>query len=101
MYHPKLLSEMWWIGAESGKVMQILRISKPSPDPIYPAYVVGDSDNVGKTIQVAAITKPKFTPDQLEDLLRRLLASMAARCRRWKNCCSVWWLRHRVASRRL
>ena len=45
--------------------------SKPSPDPIYPAYVVGDSDNVVEKIRVAAVTKPKSTPDQVEDLLRR------------------------------
>ena len=48
------------------------------PDPIYPPYVVGDSDNAGETILVAAATKPKSTLDQLEDLLRRLLASVAA-----------------------
>ena len=35
------------------------------------------SDNVGETIQVAAVTKPKPPPDQLEDLLRWLLANMA------------------------
>ena len=52
------------------------RISKPSPDPIYPAYVVGDSDNVVGKIRVAALTKPKSTLDQVEDLLRRLLAGM-------------------------
>ena len=36
------------------------------------------SDHVGQTIQVAAVTKPKLPPDQLEDLLRRLLVNMAA-----------------------
>ena len=51
----------------------VRRVSKPSPDPIYPAYVVGDSDNISKTTQVAAGTGPKLCPDQLEDLLRRLL----------------------------
>ena len=44
---------------ESHADPEIRRTSKPSPDPIYPAYVVGDSDNVGKTIRVAAVTKPK------------------------------------------
>ena len=63
---------------ESHADPEIRWISKPSPDPIYPAYVVGDSDNIGETIQVAAVTKPKSNPDQLEDMLRRLLASMAA-----------------------
>ena len=52
------------------------RISKPSPDPIYPAYVVGDSDTISETKWVAAVTRPKSGPDQLEDLLRRLLTAV-------------------------
>ena len=36
------------------------------------------SDHVGETIRVAAVTKPKPPPDQLEDLLRRLLTNVAA-----------------------
>ena len=36
------------------------------------------SDHVGETLRVAAVTKPKPHPDQLEDLLRRLLANRAA-----------------------
>ena len=62
---------------ESHADPKIRRVSKPSPDPIYPAYVVG-SDHVGETIRVAAVAKPKSPPDQLENLLRRLLANMAA-----------------------
>ena len=50
----------------------VRRISKPSPDPIYPAYVVGDLDIISETKRVAAVTRP----DQLEDLLRRLLATV-------------------------
>ena len=34
------------------------------------------SDHVGETMRVAAVTKPKPPPDQLEDLLRQLLANM-------------------------
>ena len=48
----------------------VRRVSKPSPDPIYPTYVVGDSDNISRTTRVAAVTRPKSGPDQLEDLLR-------------------------------
>ena len=55
---------------ESHADPEIRRISKPSPDPIYPAYVVGDSDKVVEKIRVAAVTKPKSTPDQVEDLLK-------------------------------
>ena len=36
------------------------------------------SDHVGVTLQPAAVTKPKPPPDQLEDMLRRLLANRAA-----------------------
>ena len=52
---------------ESRADPEVHRISKPSPDPICPAYVVGDSDNMGETRWVAAVTRPKPGPDQLED----------------------------------
>ena len=52
------------------------RVSKPSPDPIYPAYVVGDSDNISEMTRVAAVTRPRSGPDQLEDLLRWLLMAV-------------------------
>ena len=52
------------------------RVSKPSPDPIYPAYVVGYLDNISETTRVAAVTRLKSGPDQLEDLLRRLLTTV-------------------------
>ena len=48
--------------------------SKPSPDPIYPAYVIGDADNNIETTRVAAVTGQRSSPNQLEDLLRRVLA---------------------------
>ena len=62
---------------ESHADPDIRRVSKPGPEPIYPAYVVGESDNGVDEIRVAAVTKPKSPPDQVEDLRRRLLASMA------------------------
>ena len=81
MYHQRLLSGMWWTGAESVKVMRIQRfgrsISLVRIRFIRP-YVVGDSEHVGEMLRVAAVTKPKSPADQLEDLLRRLLANMAA-----------------------
>ena len=46
----------------------VRQVSKPSPDPMYPAYVVGDSDNISETTWVAVVTM-KSGPDQLEDLL--------------------------------
>ena len=62
---------------ESHADPEVRRVSKPGPDPIYPAYVIGDSDKVVEEIQVAAVTKPKSTSDQMEELLRRLLAGVA------------------------
>ena len=54
----------------------VRRVSKPSPDPIDPSYVVGDSDNISETTRVAAVTQPRSDPDQLEDLLRQLLMAV-------------------------
>ena len=54
----------------------VRQVSKPSPDPIYLAYVVGDSDNISDTTRVAAVTRPRSGPDQLDDLLQRLLMAV-------------------------
>ena len=48
-------------------------VSKPSPDRIYPAYVVGDANNNSETTRVAVITGQKSSLNQLEDLLWRVL----------------------------
>ena len=54
----------------------VRRVSKPSPDQNYPAYVVGDSDSISEKTRVAAVTRPRSGPDQLGDLLRRLLMAV-------------------------
>ena len=76
------------------------RVSKPSPDPIYPAYVVGDSDNISETTRVAAVTRLKSGPDQLEDLLRRLLTAVDTPAPIPEvpgvEKYSVWWRKHRT-----
>ena len=54
----------------------VRRVSKPSPEQTYPAYVVGYSDSISETTQVVVVNRPRPGPDQLEDLLRRLLLSM-------------------------
>ena len=53
------------------------RVSKPGPELVYPAYVVGESDDGVDDVQVAKVNQPKSPPDQVEDLLRHLLTSMA------------------------
>ena len=54
----------------------VRRVSKPSPDQNYPAYFMGDSDSISEKTHVAAVTQPRSGPDQLEDLLRRLLMAV-------------------------
>ena len=54
---------------ESHADPEIRRVSKPGPEPIYPAYVIGDSDKVVEEIWVVAVIKPKSMPDQVEDLV--------------------------------
>ena len=51
------------------------RLTKPSPDPIYPAYAVGDADYNIETTRVAEVTGQKSKPLQLEDMLRRVLTT--------------------------
>ena len=51
------------------------RLTKPSPDLIYPAYVVGDANYNIETTRVAEFTRQKSKPHQLEDLLRRVLTT--------------------------
>ena len=52
----------------------VRQVGKPSPDPVYPAYAVGDADNNIETTRVATVTGQRSSPSQLEDLLRRVLA---------------------------
>ena len=52
------------------------RVSKPSTDPTYPAYVVGNADRTSETSRVAAVTRQRSGTNQLEDLLRRLLTTV-------------------------
>ena len=54
----------------------VRRVSKPSPDPTYPANVVGDTDRTSETTRVAAVTGQRSGTNQLEDLLRRLLTTV-------------------------
>ena len=55
----------------------VRRISKPGPDWAFPTYVVSDSGGGTDDQMVAAVTTSQSTPDQLETLLRRLLAGPA------------------------
>ena len=51
------------------------RVGKPSPDPMYLAYAVGDANNNIETTRVATVTRQRSSQNQLEDLLRWVLTS--------------------------
>ena len=63
---------------ESHADPEIRRVSKRGPELVYPAYVVSESDKGVDGLHVAAVATPQSTPDQMEILFRRLLASAAA-----------------------
>ena len=60
-----------WEGQADPKMY---RVSKSGPEPSYPAY--GDSDKTREDIRVAAVTQPRSTSDQIEELFRRLLTGV-------------------------
>ena len=62
---------------ESDADSDVRRISKPGPDRAFPTYKVSDSERRTDDRRVAAVTTSQSTPDQLETLLRRLLAGPA------------------------
>ena len=51
-------------------------MSKPTPDPTYPAYAVGDTDSDNEVTRVAAVTGLKSDQNQLTDLLRRVISTV-------------------------
>ena len=42
------------------------RVSKPGPEPVFPAYVVGESDKGADDLRVAAVATSQSMPDQVE-----------------------------------
>ena len=54
------------------------RVSKPGLEPVYPAYVVSESDKGVDDLRVVAVATPQSKPDQVDIFFRRLLASAAA-----------------------
>ena len=63
---------------ESHANLEIRRVSKPGPEPVYPAYMVSESDKGVDDPRVVAVATPQSTPDQVENFFRRLLASATA-----------------------
>ena len=53
----------------------VRRMGKPSQDPTYPAYAVGDTDSDNEVTRVAAVTGLRSGQNQLEDLLRHVIST--------------------------
>ena len=53
----------------------VRRISKPNPDPTYPAYALGDTDSDNEATRVAVVTGQRSGQNQLEDLLWRVIST--------------------------
>ena len=54
----------------------VCRMSKPTPDPTYPAYAVGATDSDNEVNRMAAGTGLKSYQNQLTDLLRRVISTV-------------------------
>ena len=45
----------------------IRRVSKPGPEPVYPAYVISKSDKGVDDLRVASVATPQSTPVQVKN----------------------------------
>ena len=54
----------------------VRRMGKPSQNPMYPAYAVGDADSDNEVTRVTAVTGLRSGQNQLEDLLRRVISTV-------------------------
>ena len=61
---------------ESHADTEIRRVSKPNPEPTYPTYAVNDSEHGAEAVRVVTVNKPNNSLDQVEELLKRLLARL-------------------------
>ena len=61
---------------ESHADAEIRRVSKPNPEPTNPTYAVNDSEHGAEAVRVVTVNKPNNSLDQVEELLKRLLAGL-------------------------
>ena len=61
---------------ESHAEPEVRRVSKPMPEPAYPAYVVNESEYEMEPVRVVTVNKPNSSVDQMEELLKRLLTML-------------------------
>ena len=63
---------MW----ESHGATETQRVSKPVPEPVYPTYVVGQSDYDDEPVCVVSVNKQNNEMDQADELLKKLLEAL-------------------------
>ena len=64
----------WCRVCESHADPEVRRVSKPMPEPAYPAYVVNEPEYETEPVRVVAVNKPNSSVDQMEELVKKLLA---------------------------
>ena len=61
---------------ESHGTTETRRVSKPLPEPVYPTYVMEQSDYESEPVCVVSVNKQNSQVDQTEELLRKLLEAI-------------------------
>ena len=61
---------------ESHGAPETRRISKPSPDPTYPAYTVGLDEYSDEPVCTVSVNRQNDRMDQIDELLRKLLVAL-------------------------
>ena len=52
------------------------RMTRPTPDMMYPTYAVGDADKDREVLKMAAVTGVRSDQNQVQDLLRRIVSAI-------------------------
>ena len=61
---------------ESHGATETRRVSKPVPEPVYPTYMVGQSDYNDEPVCVVSVNKQNNQMDQTDELLKKLLETL-------------------------
>ena len=61
---------------ESHGPTETRRVSKPVPEPVYPTYVMGQSDYDDEPVCVVAVNKQNNQMDQADEFLKKLLEAL-------------------------
>ena len=61
---------------ESHSDSSVRRVSKPMPEPAYPAYVVKKSEYDSDQVRTVTVNRPESSVDDSNELLRKLVAML-------------------------